>query len=396
MDYDISINSVCSDEIHHEDFNMDLNDLVTDSPSPCSNTPSPIKRLNIPFHTSGSYMNLNYKPKLSPILSSNQVTNELFQVTSNLRKLHQREREAFDFEINDNDFIPIKRLTNDKIEKLVQDLGMHDSDYELDDQLRARFHKGRFSKQGEDLENDLDNQVSNYLQDNKENFPYPDPLKINKLENNSINKKIYNRNHLRPKKINQKSQIPVLKPLSNLTNLQKDSQNIQNIQNSQYSKNNSLDQSSFTNKSPKRICLPKHRSSKPSKPAIKYSKRNTNIFVVDSSTGLIHDATLFGTELNSSNCNDFPLPEDVNEIVQIPTNDDNKKAKMAIIKVLNTKYYDSDVTNKMNNGFYNQEQFQNWENNRTSNSSGVEVLQTSSKEIDKSKPKVHWPDNLEW
>lgn len=381
MDVDISIESIHSDDINQDDFNMDLDDLVGDSPSPASKPPSPIKRTRNHFPKSASYMNLDYKPKLAPIINQNPVTNELFQVTSNLRKLHHREQERFEFEINDNDFVPIKRLTNDKIEKLVNDLGMNDMDYELDDQLRARFRNGRFMRQDENKENDLENHVSHYLQDNQENYSYPDPLKkINKSSENSIIKK---RNHLKPKKFqsNHKSQIPILKPLTNLTNLNKDYQ-----------------ETKFSipsiNSSPKRICSPKHRFTKPNKPAMKYLPNKTNIFVVDSSTGLINDATIFGTELNASNCDDFPLPENINEVVQIPTNDDKNKSKIAIIKVFHNKYYNSDLSNKLNSGFYNQQQFETWENNRN-NSNGVEVL-TSSNDIDKSKSKVHWAEELEW
>lgn len=37
-------------------------------------------------------------------------------------------------------------------------------------------------------------------------------------------------------------------------------------------------------------------------------------------------------ELNSSQCEDFPLPEHENEVVQIPTNEDDNP-KMAIIRM---------------------------------------------------------------
>lgn len=78
--------------------------------------------------------------------------------------------------------------------------------------------------------------------------------------------------------------------------------------------------------SPNRICTPNHTGiDAPFKPSLKYQNSPFNIYLVDSLTGLINDATQFGTELNASNCEGFPLPEHVNEIVQIPTNEESQK-----------------------------------------------------------------------
>ncbi|ODV66931.1 hypothetical protein HYPBUDRAFT_6234 [Hyphopichia burtonii NRRL Y-1933] len=315
----------------------------------------------LPNNSEQNLLNIENSPnlKLSPILSkTNSITNDLFKVTKQLRLKSEQSNtdDIFGLSENEESIFSNRKLNNDKVTKLMNQLNEKDEDLELDDQLRSRVFKGRFTKNlnpTSSLPDNLDLQLNSYLSnsnnasdENKENLsPYPDPLKsIRNKDVNSIKKsgKIFFK--APPKKTNTstKSQIPILKPLSNLTNvdLRKPNEN--------YLLKHSVQSNNLNHiKSPKRICTPK--SIIPSKPSIKYQQRKHNIFIVDSLTGLINDATQFGTELNASNCEGFPLPEDVNEIVQIPTNDDtsndskplNKKpkSKMAIIKALHNKYF---------------------------------------------------------
>ena len=146
------------------------------------------------------------------------------------------------------------------------------------------------------------------------------------------------------------------------------------------------------------------------KPSIKYSKSLTNIYMVDSLTGLINDATQFGTELNASNCEGFPLPEDTNEIVQIPTNDDTNKnkQKMAIIKAYHNKYFNTATAAgssrelKPNNrigGFYSSEEFERFQSSIDAMKTGVELVQNEPKtktKNKKGKARVNWAEQLEW
>ncbi|KAK6454155.1 uncharacterized protein RJT20DRAFT_56730 [Scheffersomyces xylosifermentans] len=463
MEVDSSLSSC--DELNHEDFQLDLKDFIPENPlghhnraeeielgalgghsrhnvnenGSFSASTSPVKKL-IPLRTQTStdFLNFNNKPILNAprislqpdLMDTNIVTNELFQVTNGLRKSAQREHDIFNFPYEEGfEFFPARRLNNDKVEKLVNNLGMKNEksgdlfDYELDDQLRTRFYKGRFNKNQFTIEqkDEIDTQLHNYLggspsafpkkqNDNKENLaPYPDPLKsLNSKENNLIKKS--NKTFFRPPRRNQnRAPIPVLKPLSNLANVE-------------FKKSEASFKLSNSASPNRQLCSPRHRKFLvPTRPSIKHNNTKPNIFLVESSTGLINDATKFGTELNASNCEDFPLPEDINEIVQIPTNEDSKTKiqKMAIIKVLPNKKFVSQektaapIANTI--GFYNEDQFNKYREDVFSiqqEDSGVEVVGQSlstdfssgnltdtngSKDHDMdSKRRVRWAENLEW
>lgn len=428
-----------------EEFKIDYNDLLDDEVEENKEVHmSPMKRssgkTNSPEMVDLSFPVNNVKlENLSlPVNNSklelrpndtNVVANNLFQVTKYLRNNETKQKPNQDiFELNDDLFFG-KKLNNDKIEKLINELKDKDENLELDDQLRTRVFKGRFSKaSGMQHSDHLDFELSSYLEnnkddlgisftgrnhDNKENLtPYPDPLKTNKSKN-SIKKssKIYFKSPQRNGIVN-KSQIPILKPLSNLTNVDL---------------KKSFGETFMVKpdmRSPRRICSP--RSSKnltPAKPCIKYHNQNHNIFIVDSLTGHVNDATQFGTELNASNCEGFPLPEDINEIVQIPTNENSTakkgkrpKAKMAIIKAFRNKYFSDQQQLGANKriGFYTKSEFDGYRNGQIneSNSNQVEVVSQSIPSIDSSPVslpnnnleesaksatrKVRWALELEW
>lgn len=290
--------------------------------------------------------------------------NELFQVT----------QKKFSFPAKNSlpgldDLFPGKGLNNDKIDRMVNEMGLKfPGEFELDDQMRTRFYKGRFKGQSSiDNNDDIDIQMSNYLDDdeNKENQNF-EPLKAKNAS--SIKKS----NRVLFKTPRRHTQIPILKPLLNLTNVEA---------------KNDLTKSDFQVKtdSPKRICIPKHRVLTANKSSLKCEPHQ--IYIVESLTGLINDATKFGTELNASNGEDFPLPEDVNEVVQIPTNEDphTKVQKMAIIKVVRPEREDKG-TGK--NGFYSSKE---WERYREGSPDdlGVEVVSQNVR-------KVRFADELEW
>lgn len=406
---------------------------------PCKlNITSPIKRDNhsiMNIAEKGKHKlsldspNLFLKPEAS---DTNMVANELFQVTNNLRvgKQH-RQSDIFGLDDENDDLFCGKRLNNDKIDKLVNELGLRNKgdeiDFELDDQVRTGIFKGRFKKHHHDVENnkdDIDLLLTDYLgngkstmNDDKENLtPYPDPLKtIRNKDTNSIKKsnKVFFK---APRRSGyNKSSIPVLKPLSNVTNIELKKPT-----------NDFMVRKDSSN-SPKIICTPSHTGEiVPFKPSLKYQKSPLNIYLVDSLTGLINDATQFGTELNASNCEGFPLPEHINEIVQIPTNEESQrltskkqKQKMAIIKAFQNKYYSMDAqisSNAQNRpGFYNKEEYENYKHKLTSqNTLGVQVVnqatlsqtepadssndKTNTSDTKKcpKKQKVRWAEKLEW
>lgn len=439
MEVDSSLDIISPhDEFQLDEYKLDLADFISEEDSPFIENEqedirihSPVKKqktnvFSTDFLHLGPLLN-NSRVQLQPdVKESHVITNELFQVTSNLRKSVSREsQDIFKFD-DDSDFFPKKRLNNDKVEKLVHDLGSTKSksgelfDFELDDQLRTRFYKGRFNKVNQfsiEQNDDVDSQILTYLggsssflpkknNDNKENLsPFPDPLKsVNTKENFSIKKS--NKTFFRPPRRNQgRASIPVLKPLSNLANVdfkKSESPLVLNIN------------------SNKRLCSPHHRKNIAIKPSRKLTQTNHNIFVVESLTGLVNDATKFGTELNASSCEDFPLPEYANEIVQIPTNEDshNKVQKMAIIKLVPNRLFSqttaADSTTEQR-GFYNAEQYRKYKEDLSfvQEDSGVEVIgqtlnndfnQSSSSSHKSATPsnntkktrEVHWPDTLEW
>ncbi|KAL6453979.1 hypothetical protein SBY92_003434 [Candida maltosa Xu316] len=195
---------------------------------------------------------------------------------------------------------------------MLQDINnnknLEESDYELDDVLRTRIFDGRFKNRNAYLTTRPD--LNEYFDENKENRDKPARV--------------------------GKRKASVLQPITN--NLQ-----------------------------PKRLCLPKHALLKPARPSLKVQDQSSNIFLIESSTGLINDATKYATELNGSQCEDYPLPEHENEVVQIPTNDD-ENPKMAIIRMFKSKRFGNTDTEKSKIG----------------------------NSPEKSKKKVRWATNLEW
>lgn len=200
-----------------------------------------------------------------------------------------------------------KRLNNDKIQKMIRDL--EETDYELDDVVRTRVFKGRLKNRHSFSQ--VRSDLNEYFDENKENRDKP----------SKVTKK--------------KSPVPILQPITNSSK-------------------------------PKRVCLPKHTVLRPRKPALKQDGATT-IFLMESLSGLVNDATKYATELNSSQCEDFPLPEHENEVVQIPTNEDDNP-KMAIIRMFKTKRVGGEQEN------------------------GVLVVSQTAP----TKKTVKWATNLEW
>jgi len=129
-----------------------------------------------------------------------------------------------------------------------------------------------------------------------------------------------------------------------------------------------------------RIVKPQHLVLKP--------LNKLDIYLVDSLTGLVNDATQFGTELNASNCEGFPMPEDVNEIVQIPTNEtvpSSEQQKMALIKAYHSTRVVTLPSDSSYRGFYNKREFDEY----------VRMGKTEAKAHEE-KRRVRWAEDLEW
>ncbi|RLV89490.1 hypothetical protein JA1_005130 [Spathaspora sp. JA1] len=365
-------------------------------------------------NTSSYSMRISLPPDTS---HHNQITNELFQITNreswtSTLKSRTSTKQPF----NPHEFLfGSSALNNDKVHKMMSHINyekqkqLEQDDYELDDVVRVGFYRGNIggSRQQFNVENNeiIDSHLENYLRpsfnrndENKENQDlYPEPLKVKKTGSNSINK---------PSIYKSTKGIPILKPIhSNTAKAKKFEAFIL--------RNNVL------GKSPKRICSP-NNGIVPGKSLL---KNHGPAFLIESSSGLINEATKFGTELNSSNCQGFPFPETETEIVQIPTNEDDANKKMAIIRMINNKPTANPSKKTQiyeRSGFYNESEFQEYKDKNhnsvpNDHSEGVKVVsqnidniqQTSSssktivhKDIyRKQQPTtktVKWAPNLEW
>lgn len=225
---------------------------------------------------------------------------------------------------------------NTRLTKLMQEFenDSDNNDWELDDQGRTRIFKGRFKFNIDDNE-DLENQLDRYLNSNKENYsPTRRPINNKKLTNKLTNKI--------DKSTKLKGNLRLQKPFRAIRQ--------------------------------KGLCRPNHRTKASLRPVIRYKSNQPSIFLVDSSTGSLNDATQFGTELNASNCEGFPLPEDINEVVQIPTNEDNENTKMAIIKTFNNKIFHNEGGNFQKVGFYLKSEYDNFLKSLPTTDDGVEVV----------------------
>lgn len=323
-----------------DEFDLDLSHLMDIEPVKSPQKKSSEKLSQTPITI----------PRLHP-------QNDLFQIT---QKSNYKNHNIFGIEL-DYDYDGLK---NNKIEKLMKDLQQEHQDFEMDNQLRSRIFKGRIKPL--ELDDEFDMKISNYLDDKENNLEPSKTL-----------------SPVRCRKITKKSKTPVLKPLQN-----------NQLQN-------------FTKLAPKpvdnnkRICRPNHRKLQKLKSSL-IRKTNDQIFLVDSLTGSLSDATQFGTELNASNCEGFPLPETIHEVVQIPTNEDSKKpVKMAIIKTFNQKFFGDSDGNK--NGFYSKTEYLNYlKSIHTTDESGVEVvgqsLETSPEPTNKPSKSVRFagPQDIEW
>lgn len=284
-------------------------------------------------------------------------------------------------------------LHNDKINKLLELLKEANGDLELDDQLRTRVFRGRFSRRVDPLHGDLDSYLDTKdHDDNKENVA-PEPSK--KRKDSSVR---------RPSKKN-KSAIPVLQALpnagntANSTKATSSSEKGRNLRLPLIYPLQPLQIDGFPtlqmrapatlagSRSPHRICIPKSsRIVKPQQLVLRPLTK-LDIYLVDSLTGLVNDATQFGTELNASNCEGFPMPEDVNEIVQIPTNETvgpSEQQKMALIKAYHSTRMGS-LGDSSYRGFYSKKEFDEY----------VRLGKTQVK-VYEEKRRVRWADDLEW
>ncbi|CAN3372316.1 hypothetical protein DIURU_004558 [Diutina rugosa] len=305
-----------------DDFQVDLRDLISQSPIKKTTTREP------PPAVSGVHLRV---PDLGPP-SRVGLSEELFQVTRNLRKMDRILSTPVTYRRTPRP----TRLNNDKVNRFISTLRQSNPDFALDDQLRGRYY-GRNGdtmppppgQSTANMSSSLDSQLESFL--DKENI-FPEPTKkLSKKQNqqSSSNALILGRVDLNSGKRKRGSRTMSLSPP---------------LQRSPTPYSDQEDAIEFAQRSPKRRCVPQHRFVRPQRSSL-VSGRRHGIYIVDSSTGSLDEATSYATELNSSAPGEFQYPDNPNEIVHIPT--ESLPKKMAIIRMVETKSNPSEATTRV-------------------------------------------------
>ncbi|RKP29376.1 hypothetical protein METBISCDRAFT_24295 [Metschnikowia bicuspidata] len=271
-------------------------------------------------------------------------------------------------------------LRNNKIEKLLSQLSDDtEGDYEMDCELRSSNVTNRFNKKSHDA---FDLHLDNFLQEPKK--PVSSQFDNENKENLSSVVKPSKRKLVdsAPKTLLRKRRTTPPLPKSSMAN---GILPASLVGNTAIPVLRTTASSKVLETSPQRICVPRSVNL-PKQPAIKFQKNNS-IFLVDSLTGSVSDATQFGTELNSSNCEGFPLPDDINEVVQIPTNATGSAVpKMAIIRAIYSKrLWNKKLMEAGKIGFYSKREFEE-----------VKLHEKAQMTVYNDEKKVRWSEDLEW
>lgn len=136
------------------------------------------------------------------------------------------------------------------------------------------------------------------------------------------------------------------------------------------------------------------------KPVLRIKSKNSLNLIVDSSTGQLHDATQYATEINANNGEGIPLPKTMNEQVTIPINGPrrSKIPKTAIVRGFMHKIPSGTKqlgTSKV--GFYSEDAYKTYFCSKASPSKVMKPTTGSpSKKAVKKKRSVRWAEKLEW
>jgi len=159
----------------------------------------------------------------------------------------------------------------------------------------------------------------------------------------------------------------------------------------------------------KKRCSPIKKFNLNLKPVLRMKSQNSLNLIVDSSTGQLHEATQYATEINANNGEGIPLPKAVNEQVTIPINGvrRSKIPKTAIVRGFNLYKIPNTKHSGKNNilGFYSEDAYKKYfspnvsPNKVMKPNTSVNISQSSpSKKTStvKKKRSVRWAEQLEW
>lgn len=309
-------------DLSEDDFQVDLRDLIAQLPIKKTTTREP------PPAVLGVHLRV---PDLGPP-SRVGLSEELFQVTRNLRKMDRILSTPVTYRRTPRP----TRLNNDKVNRFISTLRQSNPDFALDDQLRGRY----YGRNGDTMPpppgqltanmlSSLDSQLESFL--DKENI-FPEPTKkLSKKQNQQLssNALILGRVDLNSGKRKRGLRTMSLSPpLQRLPTPYSDQE----------------DATEIAQRLPKRRCVPQHRFVRPQR-LLLVSGRRHGIYIVDSLTGSLDEATSYATELNLLAPGEFQYPDNPNEIVHIPT--ESLPKKMAIIRMVETKSNPTEATTRV-------------------------------------------------
>ncbi|CCH43401.1 hypothetical protein BN7_2949 [Wickerhamomyces ciferrii] len=158
------------------------------------------------------------------------------------------------------------------------------------------------------------------------------------------------------------------------------------------------------------VCTPKSLNSKSNPiPILRIKSENSLNFIVDASTGKLHDATQYATEINASNGEGVPIPQTINEQVTVPVNGPKrtKTPKTAIVRgyllKLSSNGIKGNTSSNRRLGFYSEADYKKYFNPKHSpvkimkpqSNSTSPTKKTKAKELN-TKRSVRWAEQLEW
>lgn len=154
----------------------------------------------------------------------------------------------------------------------------------------------------------------------------------------------------------------------------------------------------------RKVCSP-NKSFRNLKPVLKIKSKNSLNLIVDSSTGQLHEATQYATEINANNGEGIPLPKTMNEQVTIPINGP-RRSKIPKTAIVRGFMYKLPIPARHSDGagakvgFYSEDAYKKYFSPKASPSKVMKpsIESPTRKKVGSSKKgrSVRWAEQLEW
>lgn len=164
-----------------------------------------------------------------------------------------------------------------------------------------------------------------------------------------------------------------------------------------------LEQALIESSPSRKFCSPKKKLAN-LKPVLRIKSKNSLNFIVDSSTGQLHEATQYATEINANNGEGIPIPKTMNEQVTIPINGPrrSKIPKTAIVRGFSYKIPSAKYLSDNKVGFYSEAAYKSYFSPKNSPNKVIKPHKVDGSPTKKNKVKksekrsVRWAEQLEW